>query len=261
MTMLTSRLCIAAAVALFSMVCHWHAFAQFESADIRISAANDPRFASQITLDPTPEQIAALVNDPRWQETVFGVTTPADALLSGAVRVGGIVDQRISNLSRSVLTGLDFIVSYQFEMAFGSVDLGLSGNYLFDFERQFIESDPLVEEVDTVGRPIDFGARANASWSRGSWDVSGFLNYVDAYTNNVSNPEQSVDSWTTVDLTISYDTGDNKGILSGTRVSLNAQNLFDEDPPFVDSFGGLAYDSANHNPLGRFVALQLTKEW
>jgi len=218
----------------------------------------DPRFASLLNTAPTTEQIAALVNDPRWNE-VFGV--PAADVLSGVAPVDGILDARRNNLSRSVVTGTELLLSYQFETTVGLFDIGLNATYLFDFERAFVAADPLVDEVDTLGRPIDLRARGSVSWSREGWSVSGFLNYADGYTDNVSSPERTIDSWTTVDLTIAYDTGDNPGFLSDTRFSLTTQNLFDEDPPFADTLNGLAYDSANHNPLGRFIAFNITKEW
>jgi hypothetical protein len=37
--------------------------------------------------------------------------------------------------------------------------------------------------------------------------------------------------------------------------------VFQEDPPFVDTFGAQGYDSANATGLGRFVSLQVAKEW
>ena len=87
------------------------------------------------------------------------------------------------------------------------------------------------------------------------------MNYADGYTDNFNDPSRSVDSWTTVDLTVAYNIGDEKGVFSDTRLSLTARNLFNEDPPFVDTFAGLGYDSVNANPLGRFLSLQISKEW
>ncbi len=223
-----------------------------------LTAVDDPRFRTLVTMNPTDDQLAALVNDPRWDET-FGVT--AADVLSGAANVQAIFDVRRANLSRSVVTGVEVQFAYQFDTTLGSFNLGLNGNYLFDFERAFIEGDPLEDEVDTFGRPIDFQARGNVTWNRDEWSVSGFVNYADGYTDNISVPSRSVDSWTTVDLTIAYDTGDTSGFFRNTRLSLTTQNLLDEDPPFVDTEFGLGYDSTNANPIGRFLALQIAKEW
>jgi len=39
------------------------------------------------------------------------------------------------------------------------------------------------------------------------------------------------------------------------------RNLFDRDPPFWNGIEGIAYDAANTDVIGRFVALQLTRRW
>jgi iron complex outermembrane receptor protein len=142
--------------------------------------------------------------------------------------------------------------------------LGLNGSYLFDFERALLPTDDLAEEVDTVGRPIDFKARGSATWTYRPWTVAGYINYSDGYTDTNSEPNRSVASWTTVDLTLSYQTGiSNKrgSLLDNARVSLVAQNVLQQDPPFVDAFGAQGYDSSNATGLGRFVSLQVAKEW
>jgi outer membrane receptor protein involved in Fe transport len=226
-----------------------------------ITGIVDPRFASLLNTTPTAEQIASVVNSPRYQESVFGFTTPAADILSGAVAVGGILDRRKTNLSKTIVTGLELQLSYVFETALGSIDAGLNSNYLFDFERQFIAGELLVDEVDTLGRPVDFRARGNVTWSREEWTVAGFINYVDGYTDNVSDPMRPIESWTTVDLTVSYETDDNRGFLSDTTFLLTTQNLFNEDPPFADTFGGFPYDSANANGIGQIISFQISKEW
>ena len=230
-----------------------------------LAATVDPRFASIITLDPTPEQIAAVVNDPLYDPdrlAAFGFGPyPAADIISEVLPVGAIVDNRTANLAQSVVTGVESQLSYAMETELGSFNFGLNGTYLFDFERRLLATDPLVDEVGTLGRPVDLRARGSASWSRGDWVVAGFVNYTDGYTDNVSSPARAVDSWTTVDLTVAYETTADAGVLGDTRLSLTIQNLFDEDPPFVDTIGGVAYDATNANPLGQFFSFQITKDW
>ena len=231
-----------------------------------VVAISDPRFASIVTLDPSDEEIAAFVNDARYAEDFLlgfglGPFPAANFGGPGGLPVGAIIDMRLANLAQSVVTGTEVQLSYAFDTDIGSFNVGLNGSYLFDFERKLLATDPSVDEVDTLGRPVDLRARGNVSWSQGRWSVSGFVNYTDGYTDNVSNPARAVDSWTTVDLTIAYETGSDADFLSDTRVSLTTQNLFDEDPPFVDTFGGVGYDATSGNPLGQFLALQITKEW
>jgi outer membrane receptor protein involved in Fe transport len=226
-----------------------------------VAGLNDPRFASLIDTMPTDEEIETLANDPRYLESVFGRTSPAADIVSGFLPVNWILDARINNISRSEVTGVDSQLSYEFKTDLGSFDVGLNGSYMLDFKRALVGADPLVDEVDTLGRPVGFRARGDVTWSYQGWAVTGFVNYVDDYIDNISVPERSIDSWTTVDLTIAYDTGDNRGLISDTRLSLTTQNLFDEDPPFVNSFSGVGYDTAIASGLGRLISLQIAKEW
>lgn len=228
-------------------------------------AAVDPRFASIRIDNPTSNQVATVVNDPiydpDWLLFVgLGPYSAAD-LISGVLPVGAIVDNRLANLAQSVVTGAELQLSYLFDTNIGSFNVGFNGSYMFDFERRLLEVDQLVEEVDQIGRPVDFRARGSVTWNRDYWAVSGFVSYTDGYTDNVSSPERAVDSWTTMDLTVAYNTGNDAGFLSDTRLSLTAQNLFDEGPPFVNTSGGVGYDATNASPLGQFFSLQITKDW
>jgi outer membrane receptor protein involved in Fe transport len=223
-----------------------------------ILLAYDERFASLLNTSPTESQIATLVNDPRWDE-VFGV--PAGDVLSGVAEVGGIGDARINNIASSVVTGIDLQLSYTTSARLGELDIGLNANYLFDFKRALISTDPLVDEVGRLGRPVDLRARGSVTWSNGPWAASGFLNYVHSYIDNISSPPEPIGSWITTDLSVGYDASDLGNALNGVRLSLSAQNVFDRDPPFADTIGGLGYDSTNANGRGRFVTAQVTKEW
>lgn len=225
-----------------------------------LGLAYQERFAPLLNTSPTQEQIAAAVNDRRWEER-FGV--PAADVLSGLAPVGAIGDARTNNIASSIVTGVDLQLASGHDTPIGRLDLGLNANYLFDFKRALISTDPLTEEVDRLGRPVDFRARGSITWANAHWAVSGFVNYVDSYTDDVSVPARRVDSWLTSDLTVSYKTAPSSddGLLGGVKVSLFVQNMLDEDPPFADTIGGLGYDSSNANGRGRFVTLQINKEW
>lgn len=224
------------------------------------AALTDPRFESLVTFNPTAEQIAAVVNGPRYNpDAPFGPFSPAD-LISGALPVGAIVDGRRTNSARLVTRGLEVQGAYSFDTDFGAIALSFNGNYLIDFERAITPSDPLFDEVDTLGRPVDFRARGGATWSRGSWTAASYVNYTDGYTDAISNPERDVDAWTTVDLTVAYQTEKDAGLLRNARFAVTATNLFNNDPPFVDALG-MGYDASNANANGRMVSFQITKDW
>ena len=228
-----------------------------------VDAINDPSLASLITVNPSIEEITAIANDPRYvvDSPFWPFNVPPEDLISGAVPIGTVVFARSVNSAQLVSTGAQLQLAYSVDTQVGVFDFNLNADYLFDFERRIIDADALLEEVDTIGRPVDFRARGGVNWSQGNWVVSGFVNYTDGYTDNLSDPARSVDSWTTVDLTVAYQRGEGAGILSDTRFALTTRNLLDEDPPFVDTRGETGYDAALASPLGQYFALQITKDW
>ncbi len=222
-------------------------------------------FPDIVISNPTPEQIARFVNRPNFNEGRFAPGSPED-FISGAIPIDYILDNRLTNLAESLATGVELQLSYATDTALGTFSAGINSSYILDFKRKILPSDPLVDEVDLYGRPVDLRARGSIGWSRNSWSVGGFVNYTDGYTDDGSGPARpddprAVGSWTSVDLTVSYRTNNTEGFLSDARLTLTMQNLFDEDPPFVDTRGGVGYDAVNANPLGRFFAFLLIKEW
>jgi outer membrane receptor protein involved in Fe transport len=87
--------------------------------------------------------------------------------------------------------------------------------------------------------------------------MTGGLNYVDDYKTTLG---ASVDSWTTIDAQVAW-RAQGAGWSKGLAAAFSVQNLFAADPPFYDDPQGVGYDTANADPLGRFVSLQLTKRW
>jgi outer membrane receptor protein involved in Fe transport len=224
----------------------------------------NPQFADLVNEDPTQEEIAALVNLPFFRD-VFGAS--AADLISGVVPTNQIIDARRNNIARSAVAGFETQISYQFETRAGQFSLGLNANYLIDFKNVFIDTLPLVEKVDTFQNPVDLRLRGSAAWRRGGWDVSTFVNHTDSYKNDTVDPVEEIDAWTTVDMQVSYNftERDSNRWLDGVRLFASVQNIFDEDPPFVaasSNFGfTFGYDPTNADPLGRFFAFGLSKEW
>ena len=223
----------------------------------------DPSQPSLVNLNPTAEEITAIASDPRYDPdfAFWPFNVPREDLISGVVPVGAIVNGRRVNSAQLLVTGVQLQLAYSADTRLGPFSFNFNGDYLFDFERRIVPTDPLVEELDTMGRPVDFRARGSVRWSRGNWEITSFINYTDSYTDVFSDPERSVESWTTVDLTVAYNVGGNAGVFSDTRLTLTTRNLFDEDPPFVDTVGGRGYDATVANPLGRYFVLQIKRVW
>ncbi len=215
----------------------------------------EDQFSSAINRTPTQAEIDEICNSPIFSPLGGSCNQP----------IGAIIDARLRNTSRTEVSGIDFNVYYGFGIGnFGRLDLRLNGTYLFDFKEQFDANASVFELVDTVGHPIDFKMRNSLTWSNGRGLTSTlFLNYTDSYTDNVSIPERSIDSWTTVDLTTSYELGSNLGNVGLNNVvfTISVLNIFNTDPPFVNNTIGVGYDPSNADPLGRFISFSLTKKW
>ena len=212
-------------------------------------------WSAVITRNPTQAQIAAVCNRPDF----FG--SVASCLASSPA---AIVDYRLANLSSTRINGLDLNIHQGVRGDFGNLDFGLLGSYVFHFDQAVSQSSPSTDILNTFGNPLKLRLRATAGWSESLSDGAGLganlaVNFTNAYSNTGTSLTQRIPSLTTVDLQLRYHTGENGGFLSGVEFALNAVNVFNQSPPFVDSAYG--YDTANFQPFGRVLSLSVTKKW
>jgi outer membrane receptor protein involved in Fe transport len=174
-----------------------------------------------------------------------------------------IIDNRLRNIALLKTDGIDLIGRYSFENRAGKFDLGLNGTYLFAYSQANTPSSALVDIVSTQTHPINIKARGAASWSRRGFGVSTFINFQNRYRDTLSVPNRGISPWTTIDLQLSYETtGDTLGWLGHTQFALNAQNLFDVYPPFLNNnAAGVGYDQENADLYGRMVSFEVRKRW
>lgn len=180
-----------------------------------------------------------------------------------ASAVTAVVDARTQNLASQRLSGLDFDVAYRLPFYEGGAEFGISGSYLIDFRQKLTADAPSIALVDTIGNPPDLRLRGRATMSSGGIGAAVFANYVDGYANNASATATPVDSWLTIDLQLRYET-ESDFVVPGVSLALSITNLFDRDPPRTAYLLGtttIGYDVENASPLGRIVALQLSKQW
>lgn len=227
---------------------------------------SDPMTFAPVTIaDPDPAFIAGVIADipaARFFNVGGAWTTPGDEDF--------YIDNRLLNLSGAISSGIDVNFSYSIDDdAIGALSVGVSGTYLLEQSQQITASAPFVERVDTVFNPVDYRLRSNISWSKNGIGASAFVNYVDSYVDNrniLGTGDVKVDSLTTVDLNLSYDTGDRSqhSLLNGNKFSLSVINLFDQQPPalaFNRNGARAGYDPTNSSPVGRFISFQITKTW
>ncbi len=220
----------------------------------------NPAFAAAVTRDPPLARAQNIVADALAAGSFFNL---AGARWAAPGDEDAIFDNRLRNQASDVTRGLDFRVAYRTAVAGGDLKATLDGNHVLSYERQIIPTSPVIDVVDTIFNPADLRLRGGLAWAGSSATAAIFVNHVGGYRDDRTTPARAVAAWTTVDLSVGYDTGDSR-LLSNTRFALSVQNVLDEDPPLLgtDPLGGrFGYDPTNASPLGRFVALQVTKRW
>ena len=216
---------------------------------------DEKEWEAVITRNPTRAQIDAVCNGPYYEGLVSQCLTSSPA---------AIIDGVLANLSTTQTRGLDVEAHDSLRTALGTVSLDFTGNYVFDFDQAVTDTSPSIDIVNTVANPLALRFRGTVGWSREGPQLPGpavylAVNYTGAYKNPGSTLLPDVSSWTTLDLRVLYRTPQGSSWLSGMQFSLNATNLLNHDPPFVDNEGG--YDAFNVQALGRVVSVDISKRW
>jgi iron complex outermembrane receptor protein len=165
------------------------------------------------------------------------------------------VDGRNQNLGRSITRGIDFTATYTWDASeYGIFNLGLNGTYLTEYMTQQSPGGVLLDQRNQIFQPLKFKARATLDWQKGPFGALVRVTHVGGYTNTAITPNESVSSYTPVDLNLRWKlTGRAKALTLGLEV----RNLFDAAPPYVNIApsvnGSGGYDATASDPVGRFI--------
>ena len=195
----------------------------------------------------------------------------AELVASGVTFVGVpaqpiqlFVDGRSQNLGVSKTSGIDFTIDYLWPIGEDQLLFNAGGTYLTNYEVAITPTAPLLDQRNLIFRPLKFKARASVSWIHGAFTSRLLATHVGGYTNDVIVPNESVESFTPVDLFISYTFGqDGSWSPFGTRITLGGEvrNIFDQGPPYVNiapsGNGSGGYDATAASPLGRVFAASM----
>lgn len=209
---------------------------------------NFPEF---VTLDPTPEQIAAF-----GDQAINGAAQVAPFLDPNGPFVYQLLDFRTTNLGNTDLSGIDFNLNYFHDTGFGAMTYSLSGNYRLKSETQASKNSPWTDDLET-GEP-EYYLQATVGADMGNVTAKANWNYSDGYAvlPTSSLHQSKVGSFQTVDLFLLYDMP-GTGWQDGLQLTLNVKNVFDRDPPVwrMDGDGGFT----NGFTLGRMFQLGVRK--
>ncbi len=233
------------------------------------------QFPNLYVINPTGQQLASFLSNISAANTLFTLCNPTSTSqatvatlgtsCATATPVGAAIDTLVRNLGETKLTGVDFNLNYQHATSFGGVDFGVAGNRRLKQDTQVSPTAALTRELDTnnpklrmqttVGTNIhDF--RAQVTWNH----TSGYDRAGGAVAANFF--QGRIDAFDTVDMFFKYDVN-GSGLLSNLAVSLNIQNVFDQDPPLLkltDSTGP-GFDPSLAFTLGRYFQLAVRKKF
>jgi outer membrane receptor protein involved in Fe transport len=216
-------------------------------------ALTDPTLAPFVSLiDPLNsagdlDRVKAIAADPGAVDVAYFPLTAYRA----------IIDGRYVNTAKVVVEGLDVALSRSDNLFGGVISANVGAAYLFRYSQQLTSAAPVSDKSSTVGFPTKLKARTSVDWSGGPFGVTLSSTYVDSYRNTDLTPVQRVGSWLTFDLQTRAHVGGDRGF----TLSMDARNLFNRSAPFVNRVGGIGYDAANADVLGRNLSVQVTKSW
>lgn len=192
---------------------------------------------------------------PQWQE----IDTRADSIPLFTNHI-----LQLENVGTQETKGMDFAYRHRFETEAGDFSMKFSATRLISHTRN---KSLYAEEEQLAGtfRFPQWTGKLSLNWSKEDWYAGVALDYTSDYLDEVAlldsasiamledqgvGLERRVPSWTRTDAHIGYNLDEN------LRISLNIDNLFDREPPFV--YGRYKnVDLINHTLEGRYYKLRL----
>jgi iron complex outermembrane receptor protein len=241
----------------------------------------DIRYNDRIIIPPIPinflqqpgiygSLISSIANDAAAQAIVDAAVaagaTFIDSYGTGVTGVRYLYDDRQQNAAVVRQSGFD--LTSKFIKSFDGYTWTSQANVAFTdkIDTQFAQGAATANQVNTFGSPVRWRARFSSSWGSAAYSFGGALNFVGSYTNTNAVGNPPISAWTTVDLnaTLNADALFRGYGWRGVSLSVIALNLLDRDPPHVSNSNAgypVSYDPANATPLGRFIAVALSKKW
>lgn len=207
------------------------------------AALRKPELAPIVTLNPPLAQVVAIINGGLFSAPP---ASPSD--------VYAIVDGRKVNLGANKTDGLEFIGEYQQETSWGDWRIGFNATRILSFDRSIITGTPLLDVLNTINNPAKFIARGYVGGNVGAFSATVFANHYGSYVNNTVTPVADVPAHTEFDLALRYDLASILPVIDRLDLTLDVQDLFDNDPPYVQA-GPLAFDANAHSAIGRTVSI------
>jgi iron complex outermembrane receptor protein len=197
-------------------------------------------------------------------ETYFGTGTAISAPgeISGSAGDTVWLSNSLINLASIEQDGLDVRVGYSYDTeSIGTFSGQLTTTLLFNYDALPIPTEPLIPLAgtyhDDYGLFPDYRAFLQLGWAMGGFTVGVNAQYLpegDDVTSQAP-PYATFDSYMSWDLRAGYDFTDTGFPL---KVSGGVNNVFDEEPVFIESEGNQSRDISNYDPIGQFYYVELS---
>jgi len=236
-------------------------------------AATSPDYQRFNILNPTPEQVSAVLNNPitfNWfsanvpwinggETQIWNAASLVPTSLTSQVQA--IIELRPQNFAVEFTDGLDLDLAYRTRLLGGEARFQMTGQYILNLELNSGDGAS-VSRLAGYGQASDLRLNGSLLWGRGGFSVGTVVNHTGGYTDNRPGRTPSpIGSYTTASLFFGFDLGRITGAnaLDRTEVQLVAANLFDRRPPTLkDAY--LGYDPYNNPPNPRTISITLTKK-
>ena len=220
--------------------------------------AEAPVLGHLVTVSPSAAQVEQALMTP-------GLAQYAPVDVNNVAALAYLGFQNVGSMSIE-----SFAATLHYRREFGRrvLEADLNNSYYGSYEVRITPQSAPTSLVGRAYRPVRLRSRLNVTFMQADdWAVNVRANLTGSY-RNTSDPACPgeggcpVSAWVTLDAAIQYSTpeyGDSP--LRGMRVSFGVTNAFNRPPPYL--YGGLRvnYDPANASPLGRTLAITITKHW
>lgn len=161
-----------------------------------------------------------------------------------------LVSAQARNLSFQRASGVDTTFAYRLATAgIGTFQFKVSTSYTDKLEKREVEGEPTVNVLrdGELGEFVRFRGNAGFNWTYQSFGGSVFVNYIGPFTPADTSFIDEVDSYTTVNISGSYELPWNG------KLQVGVNNVFNEDPPVDFQAGANSqpfYNQFFHDPYG-----------
>jgi iron complex outermembrane receptor protein len=203
---------------------------------------------------PSDAAVAAFVAGLKPPQSVFDLTAGHKGL--AGIRFGFPYGQ--INATKERTEGLDLGSRSLINIdEINKLILDLNATYIKEIANTFCSTCVGTDAANTYGNPLKLRLRAAAGWSNAAFSVNGAVNFANAYSDTNLVPPGHIASFTTADLNASWHSRS-----TGTTLSVNIINLFNENPPLAaPAYNRVQYDPTNADARGRILSLQLRQSW